>query len=105
MLEDEAVDVTALAMHVLHLTRKQRGFSQRPRMTSSPGKLVCLQHFTQLHVWGIGKMLPSDIYLRPLHDEGTELRVGENACLSLVGSPHLHFLIWLTFFSLYITET
>lgn len=66
MLEDRAVDVTALAMYVPHLTHKQRGFSQRPHMTSSPGELVRLQLFTQLHERGTGKMLPSDTRLRRL---------------------------------------
>lgn len=71
-LEDEAVDVTALAMYVPSLTREQRGFSQRPRVTSSPGKLMRLQHFAQLRVWGIGKLLPSDTSLQ---DEGSELKM------------------------------
>lgn len=52
MLEDEAVDLNALAINVPNLAHRQRGFSQRPHMTSSPGNLMRLQHFAQLHVWG-----------------------------------------------------
>lgn len=70
-----AVDVTVLAVYVPYVTHKQSGFSQRPCVTLSPGKLMRLQHFTQLHVWSIGKMLPPDTSLRWLQDQGTELRV------------------------------